>query len=194
MGNWEKTHRYNFRKPWHQVKFLRVNNQKPNDEKPVYQIRLKKSILTSADANTSGSKKLSNAQSSWRLFCKGVPVSNSLFWDLISLTISDSCKRFFFINDMEQYVKSWFPLPNHARKHFLILGLFYCNELQQRHLYESSAFQRWYRDPVGDNGAIFFSVVLGEVHETHSFQINTRAMFDIGAPYETYYTFCVFYE
>lgn len=27
----------------------------------------------SADANTSGSKKLSNAHSSWRLFCRGVP-------------------------------------------------------------------------------------------------------------------------
>lgn len=45
---------------------------------------------TSEELKTSGSRKLSSAQSSWRLFCSGVPVSSNRFVVLNSLTISES--------------------------------------------------------------------------------------------------------
>lgn len=46
--------------------------------------------LTSAELKTSGNKKLSSAQSSCRLFCKGVPVRSKRLVDLNSRTISES--------------------------------------------------------------------------------------------------------
>lgn len=54
--------------------------------------------LTSAELKTSGKRKLSNAHSSWRLFCKGVPVSSNRFVVLNSRTISDSWKHNIVIN------------------------------------------------------------------------------------------------
>merc|ERR1711962_117672 len=47
--------------------------------------------------NTSGSKKLSNAQSSCKLFCKGVPVKSNLFAVFISLTIKLNLDSSFLI-------------------------------------------------------------------------------------------------
>jgi len=47
--------------------------------------------------NTSGNKKFNKAQSSWRLFCNGVPVSKSLFLQLNSLTICDNAEFSFLI-------------------------------------------------------------------------------------------------
>ena len=49
-------------------------------------------ILTSEELKTSGSKKFSSAQSSWRLFCSGVPVRRRRFVVWNSRTISDSYK------------------------------------------------------------------------------------------------------
>lgn len=46
---------------------------------------------SSAELNTSGSRKLSSDHSSWRLFCSGVPVSRRRFCDLNVRTTSDSC-------------------------------------------------------------------------------------------------------
>lgn len=57
----------------------------------------KKSQLTSELLKTSGNRKLSNAQSSWRLFCKGVPVSSNLFMLLNSRSSSESFDFSFLI-------------------------------------------------------------------------------------------------
>lgn len=46
--------------------------------------------FTSAELKTSGNRKLSRAHSSWRLFCRGVPVSNRRLVVLNSRTISES--------------------------------------------------------------------------------------------------------
>lgn len=50
-------------------------------------------ILTSAELNTSGNKKLRSDQSSCKLFWRGVPVNNNRFVVLNSLTISDNWKN-----------------------------------------------------------------------------------------------------
>lgn len=52
--------------------------------------RMQERSGTSEELKTSGSRKLSSAQSSWRLFCSGVPVSSNRFVVLNSLTISES--------------------------------------------------------------------------------------------------------
>lgn len=49
-------------------------------------------VFTSAELKTSGSRKLSRAHSSWRLFWRGVPVSSRRLVVLNSRTISDSCE------------------------------------------------------------------------------------------------------
>ena len=46
---------------------------------------------------TSGSRKLSSAQSSWRLFCSGVPVMSSRHLVLYSRTICDSTEFSFLM-------------------------------------------------------------------------------------------------
>lgn len=49
--------------------------------------------LTSAELNTSGSRKFSRAHSSWRLFCRGVPVRSKRLVVLNSRTISESYEK-----------------------------------------------------------------------------------------------------
>mmetsp|Transcript_8914 Transcript_8914/g.21078 ORF Transcript_8914/g.21078 Transcript_8914/m.21078 type:complete len:201 (+) Transcript_8914:1674-2276(+) len=57
----------------------------------------KNASKSSASANSSGSRKLSSAHSSCRLFCSGVPVSSKREWVLSSRTTSESCEFSFLI-------------------------------------------------------------------------------------------------
>ena len=57
----------------------------------------KKASKASASSNSSGSKKLSSAQSSWRLFCSGVPVNSSRAEVLNSRTTLDSSESSFLM-------------------------------------------------------------------------------------------------
>ena len=59
--------------------------------------KLNSSSKRSAEANTSGSRKLSRAQSSCKLFWSGVPVTNNRFSVFSNLTVFDSCARSFLM-------------------------------------------------------------------------------------------------
>jgi len=72
---------------------------------------LNHSSKSSELVKTSGSKKLRSAQSSWRLFCKGVPVISNLLADFISRIISESFDSSFFIlwaSSIIKYLQSIF--------------------------------------------------------------------------------------
>ncbi len=59
--------------------------------------RLNSSSNLSAEAKTSGSRKLSRAQSSCKLFWSGVPVTNNRFSVFNNLTVFESCARSFLM-------------------------------------------------------------------------------------------------
>jgi len=61
--------------------------------------------LTSDELKTSGSRKFKRAQSSWRLFWRGVPVRRSLLVHLNSLTYSDNLDFSFFIRWASSIIK-----------------------------------------------------------------------------------------
>lgn len=61
---------------------------------PIILLAENHSSKSSEEANISGRRKFSNAHSSCRLFCSGVPVSSSRFFVLNWRTNSDSCKAF----------------------------------------------------------------------------------------------------
>merc|ERR1719167_611827 len=67
------------------------------ESSPRQELVLNHSSKASDELKTSGSRKLSRAHSSWRLFCSGVPVNSSLLVVLISRITRDSLLSSFLI-------------------------------------------------------------------------------------------------
>jgi hypothetical protein len=83
---------------WAEWKLTSCNLVTNSLSPPRQSLALNQESKSSAELNTSGNRKFNKAHNSCKLFCRGVPVSRSLFADLNSRTISDNCKKKRFSN------------------------------------------------------------------------------------------------